>query len=225
MKKTASLIFSAFLSMTSGLASAHEKKEIYSQTTHYELNVENGIAKTMIVRSYMLLQRMNWTELSVRVTFEKDAAGNEKVAEVIVWPDNTEVETPEESEIVFRLNQDPKVSSFINFLNSTKFKESEVLPLLDLFGYLYDKRAENMKFESQNLFDSEPGNMRSKLSKKINPEGNVVSIESMNASGNTNAWIDVTTKDKPGKLIENILVRMKFAGIIFSVTRIEEVEK
>lgn len=221
MKNLLSAILSALIFVTAARTTAGQ--ETYSRTTHYDVQIKSGLLAP-VVWIYLTVNNMHWNKISIRTILQKDDAGNEKVTEVTVWPDNTETDNPKESEIIFRLSRNLKSdSSFIHFLHKTKFKESEIFPLLDLYAYLYDGREQEMKFECQNIFDSEPGNMRLRFMKKISPAGNVIAIQSLNGSGNANAWIEAVMKSSPENHPEKISAKMKLGGIKVILTEIKDI--
>ncbi|GEM_PF-3546907 len=221
MKILISLIFAIYAASVP--LNAAENPETRFQVTHYEVDIQSGLLAP-IVWIYLQANNLNWDEVSIRTTFEKDAAGGEKVTEVVMWPDNVETENPKESDIVFRLSRDTHTVSFINFLNKTKFKEAEVPYLLDLFTYLFDSRNQEIRYETQNIFDNVSGNMRSRFNKKIDGDDNIVSVESINSSGNANGWIEVIMRSKPVKRLEKITARLKIGGIKVILTEIVKEE-
>ncbi len=216
MKKTLLALSAAI--MLSYPISAGAQTASYARTSHYSVEMDNVKWYQKVAMFFMGL---NWEEFSIRTTFEKDGSGNEKVIEVIAWPDNSGVENPEDSEIAFRLNKNTEIESFLYFVKRTRFKEAEIPQLLDLYTYLYDGREKEMKFDSENLFEKEDGTMHSKFSKKKVPEGNEVSILTFNSSGAENGWVEVSMKSAPDKHLEKITAKLKI-GIKITLTAIAE---
>lgn len=220
MKKLS--LYLAFIFSITATAPVFAQEGAYSKTVHYSVDFDWGNwFKNIGLNIYLSAKGLNWDELSFKTTFQKDKDGNEKVIEVIAWPDNTKTENPEESEIVFRLSSNN--SNFLNFLKKTNFKSSESPKLLDLYNYLYDSRDQEIKFDSDNLFDDadDAGTMHSRFTKKTNQDETVISIETLNGSGSPNGWAEAVMKLIPGKTLTKISAKIKI-GVKITLTEIKK---
>ncbi len=208
-KKTALLLI--FFSITGINSAKSENKKsaqenTYSRVSHYSVELTAGWLRPLI-----MLAGYDWDELSIKTTFRRDEKGNEKVISVIAWPDDAETENPAESELVFRISENTTgETSFLHyFFKKTKFKEFEIPRLLDLYTYLYDKRNQEMKFDTENLFEKDGGNMHCVFNKKKEAGGNTVSIRTLNSSGEPNSSVEVNMAEMPEKRLERIYAELK----------------
>lgn len=192
-----------------------EETNLKEQTIHYEIDFEN-------VRWYqkiaLVLLGLNWKEISIKTAFTKDEIGAGKIFSVIAWPDNSETENPDESEIMFRLANSTNTNSFIYFLKYTKFREEEIPQLLSLYNYLYDDNPEEINFHTANLFDKENGSMFCKFSKRKTDEENLINIETFNSAGAVNGEAEIAMKIFPEKHLEKIKAKLKI-GIEIILTK------
>lgn len=186
------------------------------QVVHYQVELENVKWYQKIA---MFFLGLNWDEFSIKTTFAKNEDGTEKVISVTAWPDNTETDKPDESDIVFNLTASTKTASFLDFVKHTEFRAEETPKLLELFTYLYDDDLEEKKISTTNLFEKESGSMHCKFSKQKDENGKShVSIRTLNSSGAENGWVEVTMNPSPEKHLEKIYAKLKI-GIKITLTR------
>jgi hypothetical protein len=181
------------------------------QLDTYEVTFED---LTLAQRALIFLLGLNWSEIYIKTVCEKSADNKWTVTSVSSWSDYED--EPDKKEKDFNLENSPE--SFLNFIKLTYFRKDEAARILELFNYLYDESTTEEKFDTTNLFENGSGSMHCKLTKEIQKDKNVVTIQTFNSSGNKNADIEVIVVKNGEKYIEKISARLKI-GIKIILTR------